>query len=139
MDDPIEFLTARYDEDEAGARAAHGRWSPTWSVDPEEWATGVGVQDGDGRSVAAVHGTYHADHIARHDPARVLADLAAKRKLLQLWRTIDVGVYSPDANQLADAMMQQLLAPYGKRAIWRQETGWQVDDLPAEDAGRADA
>lgn len=78
--DIAAFLTARFDEDEAGARAAAGRWSPAWSVDPEEWDTGVGVQDKDGRSVAAVHGTYRAEHIARWDPARVLAEVAAKRR-----------------------------------------------------------
>lgn len=60
-------------------------------------------------------------------PERILADVAAKRNLLALWQKIDSGVYSPDANQLADEMLEQLLAPYGKRAVWTRDAGWRID------------
>jgi Family of unknown function (DUF6221) len=83
--DITAFLGARLDEDERAAKAAClQRRSLAWSVDPEEWAAGVGVKDGEGKSVAVAHGTYRAEHIARHDPARVLADVAAKRAIVAL-------------------------------------------------------
>jgi hypothetical protein len=55
MSDLVEFLTARLDEDEAAARA----WLP------------IGNPDAAAR-----------EHIARHDPARVLREVAAKRAIL---------------------------------------------------------
>ena len=74
--DLVEFLTARLDEDERAARAA--RPGP-WSVD--------------GSSVIATHPTDEvvdytesADHIARHDPARVLREVGAKRSLIQRYK-----------------------------------------------------
>jgi hypothetical protein len=57
-----------------------------------------------------------------------LADIAAKRRLLALWQRIDSGVYSPDANQVADDILEQLLAPYGKRAAWTRDAGWRIAD-----------
>jgi hypothetical protein len=57
MDDLIAFLQARLDEDE---RSAHA-WLPFGNPD------------------AAAR-----DHIARHDPGRVLAEVAAKRAILDL-------------------------------------------------------
>ena len=99
------FLEARISEDEAVARAATpGPWE--WEPETDEWgdcgpnlatvaklppypdgsqspvetvigswghdAWGVSVEDGD------------KDHIARHDPSRVLAECAAKRKIIGL-------------------------------------------------------
>ena len=59
------FLAARYDEAEAAARAAEPWWPSTFT---QPFAT-------EPRAV----------HIARHDPARVLADIAAKRAIIQAW------------------------------------------------------
>jgi hypothetical protein len=70
-----EFLLARIAEDEAAALACKGRG---------EW-----VQATD-RGIATVHGIRIADthalataHIARHDPARVLAESKAKRRIVE--------------------------------------------------------
>ncbi|MEV4908742.1 DUF6221 family protein, partial [Streptomyces albidoflavus] len=101
--DLIAFLRARLDEDEAGARnaAEPEAWVelnreplPSWST--ELWAnpdraaviagassafpvavTPVGMDDGDADTRAA--------HIARHDPARVLAEVEAKRKAVHFY------------------------------------------------------
>jgi hypothetical protein len=77
----IEFLRARLDEDEAAARAASpGRWVAA--------GTCIGSEDhGTMARMAVPSGMYRkrvadAEHIARWDPARVLADCAAKRALL---------------------------------------------------------
>ncbi len=105
MSDLVAFLNARLDEDEAAAKAAtsgpwqwdrreeYGEWgdrgpklmslTATW-MSPEGTgpypvtvvsgygydAYGIGVEDAD------------AAHIARHDPARMLREVEAKRKIL---------------------------------------------------------
>jgi hypothetical protein len=102
----VEFLLARLDEDARKARAAETgrRWEALTRAD-----SGPQVRVGDGdmddpgpewrREV--VHPMWHCDdeldgcpdvargwiaeaeHIARHDPARVLAEVAAKRLILE--------------------------------------------------------
>jgi len=86
MSDLTEFVQARVDEDEAVAREAaadHGR---------EHWAVGGGGEyvypdPPPGNSYVAT-GPWGggigraAAHIARHDPARVLAECEAKQHLL---------------------------------------------------------
>jgi hypothetical protein len=101
MDELIAFLAARLDEDEAAAKA----WaSPPWREDATHWQV-VGQREprydngrGETLTVIDVSGRpvdfaeaiqvrwdsngERAEHIARHDPARVLADVAADRALL---------------------------------------------------------
>lgn len=74
MDDLVQFLRARLDEDEQIARASK----------PGPWHA-------DGGEVYATHPvdrvtdySESADHIARHDPARVLLEVDAKRRVLEL-------------------------------------------------------
>lgn len=92
-----EFLLARYAEDEAAARAA----SPSpWQYGSVESIAGGALYDATRRIASIAYeqpddhdGTIarhllwqEADangaHIARHDPARVLADVAAKRAIV---------------------------------------------------------
>jgi hypothetical protein len=68
----VEFLTARLDEDEAVALAAKGH--PLFD--------GTGIITG--RNESVVIGSHLATHIARHAPDHVLADIAAKRAILDL-------------------------------------------------------
>jgi hypothetical protein len=85
--DLIAFLSARLDEDEQAARDAE---SASWST---------GVPDGPIGGLLTVRRDYapamqdyvtgsihdeNAIHIARHDPARVLREVAAKRAVLGL-------------------------------------------------------
>lgn len=82
----IEFLEARLAEDEAAALAAgSARWAfkeidwhdfSRWTVEDEEDETIV-FRDVNGAHYAAVHA-------ARHDPARVLREVQAKRAILEL-------------------------------------------------------
>ena len=71
-DDLIAFLNARLDEDEAAAKAA---WGVEW-----DWRY-VTRPFGERPSIA------HTVHIARHDPARVLREVAFKRAILGQYRT----------------------------------------------------
>jgi Family of unknown function (DUF6221) len=95
MDDLTAFLAARLDEDEAAARAAIGTPYPVPpGLGHGVWAAGdpsTGIQDkaaiyGDGMTIydEGGHTTAQAAHIARHDPARVLLEVAAKRAILDL-------------------------------------------------------
>lgn len=92
----MEFLTARLDEDEAIATAALGnRWHAQGNVElrteageEPHWAVIANgphyAQDWHGHDLRP---TYR--HLARHDPAHVLRDIAAKRALLD-WIPRDV-------------------------------------------------
>lgn len=96
VDDLIAFLNARLDEDESGAKAlaskpwkaepvVYGRPEDGWG-EPNTWE----IETVDGQTI--VHHQTHegggiyeeevAAHIARHDPARVLREVAAKRAIL---------------------------------------------------------
>jgi len=88
-DDLTEFLLARIAEDEAVARAAtRGPWLYDGGgiYAPEErtatralFREDVVYDDDCGIGVAA----HNAAHIARHDPARVLAECKAKRRIME--------------------------------------------------------
>lgn len=76
----VAFVEARLDEDERTARfvlSSYAGHEPDWDVP----CTGV-VQTG-GELVPTGDGPL-AEHIARHDPARVLRAVEAKRRILDL-------------------------------------------------------
>ena len=87
MSDLVEFLRARLDEDEATARAAT---VGPWTVNDPEFAEAIRSADGVdvvaggrwGGEAPVFASTEDALHIARHDPARVLAETEAKRRLV---------------------------------------------------------
>lgn len=85
----VEFLEARLDEDEEVARDAAG-WDSSGSIRDE----GLWHRDGvnsviDSARRRVVHGDgsapddSKATHIVRHDPARVLREVAAKRAIIE--------------------------------------------------------
>jgi hypothetical protein len=126
----VEFLMARLDEDEAAARAAA---SPPWeveimshvkdaSVTHQTWEVGRNINfgylgddheivsygtrdEGDGRSEA------NARHIARHDPARVLAEVDAKRRIVERFelRDREFDLADPTSMALAASMHEALV------------------------------
>jgi hypothetical protein len=105
MDDLVEWLRAQLDEDEENARAADVKQG-----DPEWWVSPVlasgndytvrserdnapiarvrRLYDDDGRTVV-LDGRAVAEHIARHDPARVLREIDAKRQVLTEYEQAD--------------------------------------------------
>jgi hypothetical protein len=81
MDDLATFLRARLDEDEALAREApDGPWHIGNAVDPTKTCN-VHTFPG-ARLVADGLNWLVAEHIARHNPARVLAEVEAKRRMV---------------------------------------------------------
>ena len=99
-----EFLTARLDEDEEVARrASPGGWR---YGDVESVAGGTlydetrriadiiyeNPEDHDGywtRHLLEPEADANGAHIARHDPARVLAEVEAKRRIVEAWVRAD--------------------------------------------------
>jgi Family of unknown function (DUF6221) len=75
MSDLVEFLTARLDEDNEAALDMLAR---DWTL------TGRDVMTA-GFVIAEASSDLTGRHIARHDPARVLREVEAKRKILDLW------------------------------------------------------
>ncbi|MFD0408613.1 DUF6221 family protein [Kitasatospora sp. NPDC127116] len=116
-DDLRAFLIARLDEDEQAARTALGTNEVARPAEQRaRW-----VRRGDeiwsqGRNDVIVVGKTWArpgDHIARHDPARVLADVDAKRRVLA-----DVESFTEDG---ALAVLQLLALPYADHPDYRPE------------------
>jgi hypothetical protein len=74
----VEFLRARLDEDEQVASMAAGPIGHRWQPNP---AGGLSGRDGPMR--VHLEDRQCLPHIARHDPARVLAEVAAKRAIVK--------------------------------------------------------
>jgi len=87
-----EFLLARIAEDEAFARTAMGDGDGWWASWNRPW------DDGQHRDLAvdgvrlATLPTSIDEHVCRHDPARVLAECAAKRKIIAECRSTKTPV-----------------------------------------------
>ncbi|MGX1632687.1 DUF6221 family protein [Streptomyces albidoflavus] len=87
MNDLIAFLQARLDEDEVVARSAYpGPWSSGMQF-------GLPAVHASGRPVCRADAP-NVDHIARHDPAHILAEVQAKR--LVLGRYLSSAAAVPD-------------------------------------------
>ena len=91
--DLVEFLRARLDEDEQAARAASpGPWRAESGYEGDEWAIKSPVSTADSFPSGDVAGPGYegggvwsrgdAEHIARHDPARALREIKAKRRIV---------------------------------------------------------
>ncbi|MCF3101806.1 hypothetical protein IPZ58_09440 [Streptomyces roseoverticillatus] len=139
----VAFLRARLDEDEQTAQAAAaGPWIR------HEHVAGVHVDDGtedrkygtavaDCRRVRNGYGVPNALHIARHQPARVLAGVAALRSVLDLHDHPETSDGLPDSlNRFTSAVQRQVIGdvlrhlalPYADHPDYREE--WRPGDGP---------
>jgi hypothetical protein len=126
----VVFLRARLDDDEEVARAASpGPWKPNAEHDEVVAVDDITVADGFALSNRQLRAT--VDHIVRWDPARALADIEAKRRIIDLyeitvadkpWQTEpDLG---PTQGARAGALwltLRLLALPYAERPDYRQE------------------
>ncbi|MFE5090618.1 DUF6221 family protein [Streptomyces sp. NPDC056638] len=78
MDDLVQFLRDRLDEDEQAARRVKSSWRQIGE-------TGVIVASDGERAEECANGNWTgiAEHIVRHDPARIMAEVEAKRRILR--------------------------------------------------------
>src|SRR5690242_16409771 len=87
-----EFLAARLDEDEHAAKMAadDASASANWHVEAARKNSGYAGISGENGEIVVYDDDSLADvearHIARHDPARVLREVEAKRKHLAAYR-----------------------------------------------------
>jgi hypothetical protein len=160
MDDLVAWLRAQLDEDERVARAAdEGPWVVGTTSGMAYGGHVVHFEDGQiwpqrrvirgshvasapasgkGRMIADLADGYrpsrreeNAEHIARHDPARVLREVEAKRRLLdevkQLIDTLDAKIESEwgDGHDgptgESDLLLKLLALPYSDRPGYREE------------------
>lgn len=82
-----EFITARLDEQQAAATAATAADTCCWAYERAGGSERLveHVRDGDGDDmelIALFAGPGYAEHIALHDPARALREIAGKREML---------------------------------------------------------
>jgi hypothetical protein len=121
----VEFLTARLDEDEAVARAATAReWRLTYGLDPEEFGDALLLSGPD------------KAHAERHDPARVLREVEAKRRIIERLADAVAPAYEPrtmqtaspegwDLIEAADGTLKVLASIYADHPDYRDE--WFID------------
>ncbi|MFG2993968.1 DUF6221 family protein [Streptomyces sp. NPDC048257] len=128
MDDLVQFLHARLHEDEQTANG-HQQWSASWHQD--DMANEIRDDENAG-TVAFVPRAGDRAHIARHDPARVLAEIGAKRQILRRLAgaefalsvtkkdTVPHGLMTGAVNSWRDAV-RLLAVPYADHPDYRGE------------------
>jgi hypothetical protein len=120
MSDLVAFLNARLDEDEEAAKASvMPEWMISESGEFGYIVAAVGTET-TGESIADAWQEDVAVHIARHDPARVLREVEAKRAMLaELTRwPFD---YRPGCNDPIRLFVHLLAAPYSDHPDWRAQ------------------
>ncbi|WP_338683897.1 DUF6221 family protein [Streptomyces acidiscabies] len=116
MDDLVAWLRVQLDEDERTALAASpGPWSVNAESDEVLAVDGVTVAEGFALSGGQLRAT--TEHIAEHDPARVLREVEALRRIVDRYAWLrehgDTG---------GTAWVLPLLAlPYADRPGYREE------------------
>lgn len=119
FEDIVKFVRARLDDDEAAARAAARPGGGAWA------RTSSGVYVADSNSPVAV-GPWDGElvdegpHIARHDPARVLREVEAKREILEMaWHRLGDDDHGADPASLA--LPEFLALAYSDHPDYREQ------------------
>lgn len=133
MNDIIEHLSTRADEDEQAARYSGepGQWAVGECVSTDEpglteWEI---VEAGSETVRARTLSNMRANHIARHDPARVLREVAALRQVINDYRAADRACMRGDAGSPEYATIRarrdafkSVLRAYAEAAGWKPST-----------------
>lgn len=123
MRDLADFLRARLDEDEQAAQLMNQHYPAPWEVADRGWMAHV-TADAPGFRVVtqleqgngAPEGTDDLwlgeviGHVARHDPARVLAEIEAKRGILAMYDSLTETIHPPTSGISLQAARTQQLA-----------------------------
>jgi hypothetical protein len=111
MDDLVQFIRARLDEEEAACRSTRKDGGGCWNLLAYERGDGA-IYDDTGNPVLTYDvdpktgiatrydenplGARQAAFIVRHDPDRVLAEVEAKREMLRQYDNLAYNVMSDD-------------------------------------------
>ncbi|MFE8961716.1 DUF6221 family protein [Streptomyces iakyrus] len=117
MDDLVQFLRDRLDEDERAARRAGDSFRQIGE-------TGVIVAtEGDrAEECASANWAGIAEHIVRHDPARVLAEVAAKRQIIDRCVSAQIPIRDDwSTDELAGDVLAMLALPYADHPAYKPE------------------
>lgn len=129
MDELIAFLRRCLDEDERVALAVQAKgWDYSSFVEHDNDATTLvaSIDIGD-RTFLGDYGTEdlrpsELAHIARWDPARVLAEVEAKRQMLDFLDPTDAP--EGEGKYVAERAIVLLAQPYAGQPGWREE--WRI-------------
>lgn len=137
MDEPdlIAWLRAQLDDDERVAReATPGPWvtngTSVWRKPDDSWDFRRAMEGQHGRmpfvmvDPGETSEPLNAEHIARWDPARVLGEVDAKRRIIDLFESHADAQFPDSYGGYASAMedaVQIIALPYADRAGYRDE------------------
>lgn len=124
MDDLVAWLRAQLDEDERVAKAADsGRWLPEGKGISFEFYADE-FPDGEAWAYLVADTKANQWHITNWAPARVLAEVEAKREILESAAVLDD--WDGGNPYMAARIIRALALPYadrdGYRAEWRPDT-----------------
>lgn len=124
-----EFLLARVSEDEAAAKACAEAYPSPWEMSDRGWMAKV-TADGPYFRVVATLDQEHApegwlgdrlDHIARHDPARILAECKAKRAVIEFHKQWPVLVEGPPKYETDVTGLDAVSFKMSRQIMWATE------------------
>lgn len=115
MDELITWLRAQLDDDERVARkCAPGPWVTQGEVRETYVVSSAGI-------AVATGWLRDAEHIARWDPKRVLAEIEAKRGILDELDSMITGWTYEETKDFGRDILKTLALPYAGRDGWREE------------------
>lgn len=130
MNDLVQFLRARLDEDEQAALSwpeGSRQWQTvggrklSYRNGSSEMVTAIDVSNASSLWNEQIYVKYDLDdapeHIARHDPARVLAEVEAKRRRLEL--LADAIQRGHDDSDIASELLPLEALPYDRHPDYR--------------------
>ncbi|RKS77100.1 hypothetical protein BZB76_2473 [Actinomadura pelletieri DSM 43383] len=120
--DLVEFLRDRLAKDEQLARACA---ASSWTAEP---SGSVAVDAEDPTFVATAENQAYVEHIARHDPARTLREVAAARQIVDDYEKeswiIDQGHRTPEleaAHAARESVLRLLALPHAAHPAYQDE------------------
>jgi len=122
-----DFLLARIAEDEVAARVVpplDHNFDMGGNRQDERFVFGRTLPssaDGMGNWSKHQDSPATADHFSRHDPARVLAECEAKRRIVEEYVRIERGDYADSTRWLAEDILALLALPYADHPDYRPE------------------
>ncbi len=129
--DLVEFLNARYDEAEAAAKACAEVYPPPWDLSDRGYVARVRADEPRFWVVAELeqHPSIDGwlgdrlDHIARNNPAYVLADIAAKRRIVEYDRSRRHGLDWDDGegDEVLTVVLRMLASVYSDHEDYQSE------------------